>query len=75
MLKNIISIGSASLLVAVFSACSGDSGNPGSSENELSSLDGVAAQQPSKLQSLEEKKSRLINKTTCFGLIKVSIFN
>lgn len=57
MLKNIISIGSASLLVAVFSACSGDSGNPGSSENELSSLDGVAAQQPSKLQSLEEKKS------------------
>jgi uncharacterized protein (TIGR02145 family) len=57
MLKNIISIGSASLLVAVFSACSSDSGNPGSSENELSSLDGVAAQQPSKLQSLEEKKS------------------
>ena len=55
MLKNIISLGSASLLVAVFSACSGDNGNPGSTENELGSLDGIAVQQPSKLQSLEEK--------------------
>ena len=54
-LKKIISIGSASLLVAVFSACSSDSGNPGSSENELGSLDGVAVQQSSRLLSPEEK--------------------
>ena len=55
-LKKIISIGSASLLVAVFSACSSDSGNPGSSENELGSLESVdvAMQQPSRLLSPDE---------------------
>lgn len=55
-LKKIISIGSASLLVAVFSACSGDSGNPGSSENEQGSLESVdvAMQQPSRLLSPDE---------------------
>ena len=55
-LKKIISMGSACLLVAVFSACSSDSGNPGSSENEQSSLEGVdvTMQQPSRLLSPEE---------------------
>ena len=55
-LKKIISMGSACLLVAVFSACSSDSGNPGSSENEQGSLEGVdvAMQQPSRLLSPEE---------------------
>ena len=53
-LKNKLSFGTAILLVAVFSACSDDSVNPGSSENELCSLEGVV-QQPSRLLSPDEK--------------------
>ena len=56
-LKNKLSFGMAILFVAAFSACSSDSGNPGSSDDGLGNLDAtdMTAPQPSRLQSPEEK--------------------
>jgi len=56
-LKNRLPFGTAILFVAVFSACSSDSGNPGSSDDGLGGLDAtdMTAQQPLRMQAPDEK--------------------